>query len=51
MFDPENREEVKFDIFEENESWSTKFKESLLQFENVDNPFFYSIFMVHFTID
>ena len=43
MFDPENREEVKFDISEKNESWSTKSKESLLQFENVDNPFFYSI--------
>ena len=26
-----------------NESRSTKFKEPYLQFENVDNPFFYSI--------
>ena len=43
MFDPENRGEVEFDISEKNESRSTKFKESLLQFENVDNPFFYSI--------
>ena len=30
MFDPENREEVEFDISEKNESRSTKFKESLL---------------------
>ena len=43
MFDPENREEVEFDISEKNESRSTKFKEPYLQFENVDNPFFYSI--------
>ena len=43
MFDPENREEVEFDISEKNESRSSRFKNSLLQFENVDNPFFYSI--------
>ena len=43
LFDPENREEVEFDFSEKNQSRSSKFKNSLLQFENVDNPFFYSI--------
>ena len=43
LFDPENREEVEFDLFEKNQSKSSKFKNTLLQFENVDNPFFYSI--------
>ena len=43
LFDPENREEVEFDFSEKNQSKSSKFKNTLLQFENVDNPFFYSI--------
>ena len=43
LFDPENREEVEFDFSEKNQSKSSKFRDSLLQFENVDNPFFYSI--------
>ena len=43
LFDPENREEVEFDLFEKNQSKSSKFKNTLLQFEKVDNPFFYSI--------
>ena len=43
LFDPENREEVEFDFSEKNQSRSSKFKNSLLQFENVDNPFFYLI--------
>ena len=43
MFDPENREEVEFDCSERNQSRSTKFKNSLLHFENADNPFFYSV--------
>ena len=34
LFDPENREEVEFDISEKNESKATNFKKSLLQFEN-----------------
>ena len=43
LFNPENREEVEFDFSEKNQSRSSKFKNSLLQFENVDNPFFYLI--------
>ena len=43
LFDPENREEIEFDFSEKNQSKSSKFKDSLLQFENVDNLFFYSI--------
>ena len=43
LFDPENREEAEFDFSEKNQSRSSNFKNSLLQFENVDNPFFYSI--------
>ena len=43
LFDPENREEIVFDFSEKNQSKSSKFKDSLLQFENVDNLFFYSI--------
>ena len=43
LFDPENREKVEFDFSEKNQLKSSKFKNSLLQFENVDNPFFYSI--------
>ena len=43
LFDPENREEVEFDFSEKNQSKSSKFKNTLLQFENVDNPFFYSL--------
>ena len=43
LFDPENREEAEFDFSEKNQSRSSKFKNLLLQFENVDNPFFYSI--------
>ena len=43
LFDPENREEVQFDFSEKNQSKSSKFKNTLLQFENVDNPFFYSL--------
>ena len=43
LFDPENREEVEFDFSEKNQSRFSKFKNSLLQFENVDNPFFYLI--------
>ena len=43
LFDPENREEVELDIPEKNESKATNFKKSLLQFENVDNPFYCSV--------
>ena len=43
LFDPENREEVEFDYSERNQSRSSKFKNSLLHFENVDNPFFYLV--------
>ena len=43
LFDPENREEVEFDFSEKNQTKSSKFKNSLLQFEKVDNPFFYLI--------
>ena len=43
LFDPENREEVEFDVSEKNESKATNFKKSLLQFENVDNPFYCSV--------
>ena len=43
LFDPENREEVEFDYSERNQSESSTFKNSLLHFENVDNPFFYLV--------
>ena len=43
LFDPENKKEVEFDISEKNESKATNFKKSLLQFKNVDNPFYCSV--------
>ena len=43
LFDPENRDEIEFDSFEESSTKSQAFKKSLLRFENVDNPFFYAV--------
>ena len=44
LFDPENREEVEFDISQKKkELKATNFKKSLLQFENVDNSFYCSV--------
>ena len=46
LFDPENREEVEFNIFENSSNKSEAFKESLVCFGNVDNHFFMRLFMV-----
>ena len=43
LFDPENREEVEFNIFENSSNKSEAFKESLVCFGNVDNHFFYAV--------
>ena len=44
LFDPENREEVDFDLFYTDTDKSSKFKNSLLCFANVDNHFFMLLF-------
>ena len=43
LFDPENRDEVNSIYLKKNESKATNFKKSLLQFKNVDNPFYFSV--------
>ena len=44
LFDPENREEVEFDSFDNSFDKSQTFKNSLLYFSNnVDNQFFYAV--------
>lgn len=44
LFNPENREEVEFDSFDNNFDKSQTFKNSLLYFSNnVDNQFFYAV--------
>ena len=43
LFDPENREEVEFNIFENSSNKSEAFKESLVCFGNADNHFFYAV--------
>ena len=43
LFNPENSEENEFDSFENCQDLSSIFKNSLLRFNNLDNPFFCSI--------
>ena len=40
LFDPENRENVEFDSFDNYSDKSQIFKDSLLRFADVDNQFF-----------
>ena len=47
LFDPENRDEVEFNSFDNSSNKSQAFKESLVRFGNVDNHFFY---MLLFTV-
>ena len=43
LFAPENREDVEFDKFDGFEESVKKFKDTLQNFENTNNPFFDSI--------
>ena len=43
LFDPENRDEVEFDSFNNSLDKSQTFKNSLVCFTNVDNHFFYAV--------
>ena len=43
LFDPENRDEVEFNSFDNSSNKSQAFKESLVCFGNVDNHFFYAV--------
>ena len=43
LYAPENRERVEFDKFEGFEKFVKKFKDTLQNFENTNNPFFDSI--------
>ena len=43
LFDPENREDVEFDSFDNYLDKSQIFKNSLLRFDNIDNQFFYAV--------
>ena len=43
LFDPENREKVKFNSFGNSSNKSQAFKESLVCFGNVDNHFSYAV--------
>ena len=40
LYDPENREEAEFDLFDNSLSKSQTFKNSLLRFADMDNCFF-----------
>ena len=42
-FDPQNREQVEFDEFDQDKIKSRIFKESLLNFLDVENNFFYAV--------
>ena len=46
LFDPENRDEVKFNSFDNSSNKSQAFKKSLVRFGNVDNHFFMLLFTV-----
>ena len=50
LFDPEIREEVKFDYFNDSFDKSQLFKNSLLCFTNVDNRFFMQLFVALWTV-
>ena len=43
LYNPENREDVEFDLFDNFLSKSQTFKNSLLHFSDVDNQFFYAV--------
>ena len=44
LFDPEDREQVDFDLFDSSSDKSKRFKESLLRFSNhIENQFFYAV--------
>ena len=44
LFDPEDREQVDFDLFDSFSDRSMKFRESLLRFSNdIENQFFYAV--------
>ena len=43
LFNPENREEVNFDLFASDYEKAMRFKDSLVCFPNVGNHFFYAI--------
>ena len=43
LYDPENREEVNFDLFATDYDKSMRFKNSLVCFPNVENHFFYAV--------
>ena len=43
LYDPEDREQVDFDLFDSDTLKSRNFKESLLNFSNVENKFFYAV--------
>ena len=45
LFDPENREEVNFDLFASDYEKAMRSKDSLACFPNVDNHFFMLLFM------
>ena len=43
LFDPEKREDVEFDSFDNYSDKSQIFKNSLLRFADIDNQFFYAV--------
>lgn len=49
-FDPENRQDVEFNVFEKSSTLSKKFKESLVGFKNANNQFFMVFFMEFYII-
>ena len=51
LYDPENREEVEFDLFDNFLTKSQTFKNSLLHFADMDNQFFMLLFLVFCTVN
>ena len=49
LFDPQNREQVEFDEFDQDKIKSRNFKESLLKFLHVENNFFLCCYLQTFT--
>ena len=43
IFDPENREEVSFDLFANDKDKASKFKSTLVCFPDIVNHFFYAV--------
>ena len=52
LYDPEDREQVDFDLFDSDTLKSRNFKESFLNFSNVENNFFYAVIyaLMHMTL-